>query len=57
LDRSCEKYKNSYYIESRRRGISYIKYTEGRLSGLVTSYVGSSAYNRLLKEKYNEGQK
>jgi hypothetical protein len=31
-----------YYIESRRRGISYIQLKEGRLTGLVTSCVGTA---------------
>jgi hypothetical protein len=31
-----------YYIESRKRGISYIEYIEGRLSGLVTSCEGTA---------------
>jgi len=28
-----------YYIESRRRGISYLQQKEGGLTGMVTSYV------------------
>jgi hypothetical protein len=31
-----------YYIESGRRGISYIQKKEGRLTGLLTSYVGTA---------------
>ena len=27
------------YLESMSRGISYVKYENGRLTGLVTSYV------------------
>jgi len=30
-----------YYKESRKGGISYIQYKEGRVSGLVTSCVGN----------------
>jgi hypothetical protein len=35
--RSCEHMKN-YYGEPRRKVIQYIKYNEGRLTGLVTNY-------------------
>jgi hypothetical protein len=31
-----------YYTEYRRRGISYIQYKEGWLTGLVTSCVGTA---------------
>jgi hypothetical protein len=34
LDRSCKKIQK-YYIESRRREMSYIYYREGRLTELV----------------------
>jgi len=41
-----------YYLESRSRGISYIKYVNGRRIGLVTFYVETAFYNGLLKERY-----
>jgi len=41
LDSSCEKRKK-YYVESRRRGISYIQYKEGWLTGLATSCIGAA---------------
>jgi hypothetical protein len=41
-----------YYIQSRRRGISYVQYKEGRLTGLVTSCVGTAFLNTCLKEWY-----
>jgi hypothetical protein len=37
--------------ESRSRGISYMKYVNGRLTGLVTFCVETAFYNRLLKER------
>jgi hypothetical protein len=43
------------YTESRRAGISYMQYKEGRLTGLVTSCVGTALYNTLLKERWREG--
>jgi len=43
-----------YDKESVRRGISYTQQKEGRLSGLVTSCVGSAFYNTLLKERWRE---
>jgi hypothetical protein len=46
-----------YYLESRSRGISYMKYVNGRLTGLVTFYVETAFYNGLLKERYKGGQK
>jgi hypothetical protein len=39
-----------YYLESRNRGISYIKYADGRLTGLVTICVETAFYNGLLKK-------
>jgi hypothetical protein len=33
------------------RGISYMKYENGRLTGLVTSYAETAFYNKLLKER------
>jgi hypothetical protein len=54
VDRSCEKLRNISYIESRRRRrILYIKYKEGMLIGLVTSFVGTSTtyFNTLLDER------
>jgi hypothetical protein len=46
-----------YYLESRSRGISYMKYANGRQAGLVTFSVETAFYNRLLKERYKRGQK
>jgi hypothetical protein len=46
-----------YYSESRSRGIlvSYMKYVNGRRTGLVTFYVETAFYNGLLKERYKGG--
>jgi hypothetical protein len=41
-----------YYLESRIRETSYMKYVNGRQTGLVTFYVETTFYNRLLKERY-----
>jgi hypothetical protein len=41
-----------YYSESRSRGISYMKYVNGRRTGLVTFCVETAFYNGLLKERY-----
>jgi hypothetical protein len=41
-----------YYLESRSRGISYMKHVNGRRTGLVTFYVETAFYNGLLKEIY-----
>jgi hypothetical protein len=41
-----------YYTESRRRGISYIKYVEGRLPGLVTTCVVTAFQNTFRKERW-----
>jgi hypothetical protein len=40
-----------YYLDSRSRGISYMKYVHGRLTGLVTFCVETAFCNSLLKEK------
>jgi len=40
-----------YYLDSRSRGISYMKYENGRLTGLVTFWVETAFCNRLLKER------
>jgi hypothetical protein len=37
------------------RGISYMKYVNGRLTGLVTFCIETAFYNRLLKERYKGG--
>jgi len=42
-------------LESRSRGISYMKYVNGRQTGLVTFCVETAFYNGLLKERYKEG--
>jgi hypothetical protein len=44
-----------YYLESRSRGISYMKYVNGRQIRLVTFYVETAFYNGLLKERYKGG--
>ena len=41
-----------YCLESRSRGIFYMKYVNGRRTGLVTFYVETAFYNGLLKERY-----
>jgi len=41
-----------YYLESRSRGISYMKYVNGRRTGLVTFCAGTVFYSGLLKERY-----
>jgi hypothetical protein len=38
-------------LESRSRGISYMKYVNGRSTGLVTFYIETGLYNGLLKER------
>jgi len=40
-----------YCLESRSRGISYMKYANGRLTGLVTFCVETAFYNGILKER------
>ena len=42
-------------LESRSRGISYIKYVNGRQTELVTFCVETAFYNGLLKERYKGG--
>jgi len=44
-----------HYLESRSREISYMKYVNGRLTGLVTFCVETAFYNGLLKERYKGG--
>jgi hypothetical protein len=44
-----------YYLDSRSRGISYMKYVNGRQTGLVTFCVETAFYNGLLKERYRGG--
>jgi hypothetical protein len=34
-----------YYLESRSRGISYMTYVKGRLTGLVTFCIETVLYN------------
>jgi len=41
-----------YYLELRNRGISYMKYLNGRRIGLVTFSVETVFYNGLLKERF-----
>ena len=41
-----------YCLESRSRGISYMKYVNGRRTGLVKFCVETPFYNGLLKERY-----
>ena len=43
-----------YYLESRRRGISYVKYGNGRLTELVTFCIEIAFYSGLLKGRYKE---
>jgi hypothetical protein len=53
--RKIEKISWKYCLESRSRGISYMKYVNGRQTGLVTFCVESASYNGLLKERYRGG--
>jgi hypothetical protein len=46
-----------YYLESRSRGISYMKYGNGRQTGLVTFCVETAFYSGLLKGRYKGGYK
>jgi ribosomal protein S26 len=41
-----------YCLESRSKGISYMKYVNGRRTGLVTFCVETAFYHRLLKKRY-----
>jgi len=49
LDRSCEKW---CYLESKRKGISYVQYKGERVTRLVTSCVWTAFYNTLLRRRY-----
>jgi hypothetical protein len=40
-----------YYLEFRSRGISYMKYVNGRQTGLFIFCVETAFYNGLLKER------
>jgi hypothetical protein len=44
-----------YCLESRSRGISYMKYAKGRRTKLVTFCVETAFYNGLLQERYKGG--
>jgi hypothetical protein len=44
-----------YCLQSRKRGISYMKYVNGRQTGWVTFRVETVFYNGLLKERYKGG--
>jgi hypothetical protein len=46
-----------YCLESRSRGISYMKHLNGKRTRLVTFYVETAFYNGLLKERYKGGEK
>jgi hypothetical protein len=41
-----------YYLESKSREVSYMKYVNGRRTGLVTFCGETAFYNGLLKERY-----
>jgi hypothetical protein len=43
--------RNEEVLESRSRGISYMKQVNRRLTRLVTFCIETSFYNRLLKER------
>jgi hypothetical protein len=47
--------RNFQAIELRNRGISYMKYVNGRQTGLVKFCVETAFYNGLLKERYKGG--
>lgn len=40
-----------YYVESRRKGISYMLYNKRRLTGLVRLYVGTALQKHVIEEK------
>jgi len=40
-----------YCLDTKSRGISYMKYVNGRQTGLVTFCVETAFYNGLLKER------
>jgi hypothetical protein len=44
-----------YCLQSRSRGISYMKYVNGRRTGLVTFCVETAFYNWLQMERYKGG--
>jgi hypothetical protein len=44
--------RKKYCLESKSRGISYMKYANGRRTELVTFCVETAFYNWLLKERY-----
>jgi hypothetical protein len=44
-----------YCLESRSRGISYMKYANGRRTGLFKFYVETAFYNGFLRERYKGG--
>ena len=44
-----------FALESRSRGTSYVKYVNGRRTGLVIFCVETAFYNGLLKERYKGG--
>jgi hypothetical protein len=39
VEKNADKFYSQWVLESMSRGISYMKYENGRLTGLVTSYV------------------
>ena len=47
-----DRVKTKYCVEERRRGISCLQYNDGRLTGLVTSCVGTGFWSTLLNERY-----
>jgi len=47
--------RNEEVLESRRIGIPYVIYVNGRRTGLVTFCVETFFYNGLLKERYKGG--
>jgi hypothetical protein len=40
-----------YYVKSRSREISYMKYVNGRLTGMVKFFVETAFCDMLLKER------
>jgi hypothetical protein len=44
-----------YHLESRSRGISYMKYVNGRRTGLVTFCVETAFYKRVIEGKIQGG--
>jgi hypothetical protein len=42
----------NYYLDSRSREISYMKYVIGRRTGVFTFCIETAFYNWLLKERY-----